>query len=109
MDNIMLCKSFSFREFHFTRTHHTDAMCGTVCHHIGYIKAGRADFVTEERTFSFSAGERLSSNSIPARGASLMTESWEKYLTPHRLRCLCLHLSAHCAEHGIRPAETESG
>ncbi len=57
MDNIMLCKSFSFREFHFTRTHHTDAMCGTVCHHIGYIKTGRADFVTEERTYSFSAGD----------------------------------------------------
>ena len=57
MDNIMLCKSFSFREFHFTRTHHTDAMCGTVCHHIGYIKAGRAEFVTEERTYRFAAGD----------------------------------------------------
>ena len=33
-------------------------------------------------TFSFSAGDRLSSSSIPARGASLMTPSWEKYFTP---------------------------
>lgn len=57
MDNLLLCKSFSFNEFRFTRTHHTDSMRGTVCHHIGYIKAGRADFVTEERTYSFSAGD----------------------------------------------------
>ena len=57
MDNIMLCKSFAFCEFHFTRTHHSDLMGGTVCHHIGYIKAGRAEFVTEERTYSFAAGD----------------------------------------------------
>ena len=57
MDNIMLCTSFAFCEFHFTRTHHSDLMGGTVCHHIGYIKAGRAEFVTEERTYSFAAGD----------------------------------------------------
>ena len=43
-------------------------------------------------TFSFSAGDSLGSSSIPARGASLMTESWEKYLTPQPMSPL--HSSA---------------
>ncbi len=57
MNNITFFKSFSFRCFSFSRFHHTDAAKGTVCHHIGYIKAGRADFVTEGMTYSFSCGD----------------------------------------------------
>ena len=33
-------------------------------------------------SLSFSAGERSADRLMPAAGASLMTESWEKYFTP---------------------------
>lgn len=53
----MFFKSFAFRKFSFSRCHHTDATKGTVCHHIGYVRAGRGDFVTEGHTYSFSKGD----------------------------------------------------
>lgn len=53
----MFFKSFAFRKFSFSRYHHTDASGGTVCHHIGYVRAGRAEFVTEGRTYTFTEGD----------------------------------------------------
>ena len=43
---------------------------------------GSSSAISFWTTFSFSAGDRDSSSAMPARGASLMTASWEKYFTP---------------------------
>ena len=57
MNDIIFSRSFSFLSHHFTTYHHTDMMQGTTCHHIGYLKHGRAKFVTDSVTHEFNEGD----------------------------------------------------
>lgn len=57
MDNIQFYKSFYFFECLFTKYHHTDNSAGTSCHHIGYIKSGKARFCIGDTVFEFSEGD----------------------------------------------------
>lgn len=57
MDNIQFSKTFSFRNFVFRRSHHTDNSGGTVCHHVGRIHAGQAVFDVGGRLYHFHAGD----------------------------------------------------
>lgn len=57
MDNIQFYKSFYFFECNFRRSHHTDNSQGTACHHIGYIKSGKAVFDVGGEIFEFSEGD----------------------------------------------------
>ena len=57
MENIQFSKTFAFRRFRFSRSHHTDNALGTVCHHIGWIHAGQATFAVGDKTYVFSAGD----------------------------------------------------
>lgn len=57
MDNIQFSKTFSFRNFVFRRSHHTDNSGGTLCHHIGRIHAGEATFDVGGTLYHFSAGD----------------------------------------------------
>lgn len=57
MDNIQFSKSFGFFNFRFKRSHHTDASAGTVCHHIGWIREGRATFDVQGKIYEFTAGD----------------------------------------------------
>ncbi len=57
MDNIQFCKSFYFVTFNFKHRHHTDNSAGTLCHHIGYIKSGRAIFDVGGTVYEFEAGD----------------------------------------------------
>ncbi len=57
MNDLSFCKSFAFCAFQFTRNRHTDKSCGTICHHIGRLTAGRAEFVTDGEKICFEAGD----------------------------------------------------
>ena len=57
MDNIQFSKTFSFRNFVFHRSHHTDNSAGTLCHHVGRIHAGEVTFDVGGKLYHFSAGD----------------------------------------------------
>lgn len=57
MDDVLFYNSFAFSSFSFTRYHYTDLRAGTRCHHIGYLKAGRAEFVYDGERTLFSPGD----------------------------------------------------
>ena len=57
MDNIQFFNSFYFSEFRFKRQHHTDNSAGTLCHHIGYIKSGKACFDVSGTLHEFNEGD----------------------------------------------------
>jgi len=57
MNDAIFFNSFAFFCFSFKNHHHTDMSTGTTCHHIGYLKAGRARFVTDTEELEFNAGD----------------------------------------------------
>lgn len=57
MDNIQFCKSFYFASFSFKHRHHTDNSSGTLCHHIGCIKSGKATFDVDGTVYEFYEGD----------------------------------------------------
>lgn len=57
MNDIIFCKSFAFLSHKFTEYHYTDMTRGTTCYHIGYLKAGKAKFVTDTSAHEFSEGD----------------------------------------------------
>lgn len=57
MDNITFCKSFGFLSLNFSHYRYTDKRSGTVCHHIGYLKRGRAEIVTDSEKLTLSEGD----------------------------------------------------
>lgn len=57
MDDVLFYNSFAFSRFRFTRYHYTDLRTGTRCHHIGYLRAGRAEFVCDGTRTVFTAGD----------------------------------------------------
>ena len=48
---------FSFKETNFMKSHHTNLSHGIKHNHIGYIKKGCVDIVTEEETFHLQEGD----------------------------------------------------
>lgn len=57
MDNIQFYNSFYFFECEFQKYHHTDNSAGTSCHHIGYIKSGKATFYVGDTVHEFNTGD----------------------------------------------------
>ncbi len=57
MERELFSKSFHFLQYHFQQYKHTDARGGTGVHYIGYLKSGRAHFVSETADFWAESGE----------------------------------------------------
>ena len=57
MNDVIFSKSFAFLSHRFTGYHYTDMTRGTTCYHIGYLKSGRAEFVSDSMTHEFSVGD----------------------------------------------------
>ena len=57
MNDIIFFKSFAFFSHSFKRYHYTDMKKGTTCHHIGYLKHGRAEFYSGGEKYEFSRGD----------------------------------------------------
>ncbi len=57
MNDIIFCNSFAFLSHSFTDYRYTDMTRGTTCYHIGYLKCGRAEFVSDSTIHNFAEGD----------------------------------------------------
>lgn len=57
MNNALFCSSFAFREFLFTRYHHTDARSGSSVHYLGRMRSGSARLISDREQIEVREGD----------------------------------------------------